>query len=52
MMINKGERWTSAEISLSGVGDSDDGGWKHMAGRCPPAMETRILTDHQGPKSI
>lgn len=52
MTINKGERWTIAEISLSGVGDVGDGGWKHMAGKYPPAMETRILTDHLGPKSI
>lgn len=24
-------------------------GRERTAGRCPPAMETRILTDHQGP---
>jgi hypothetical protein len=42
----------TAGISLSSVGDGGDGGWEHMAGRCPPAMETKVLTDHQGPKSI
>jgi hypothetical protein len=33
-------------VQVSGRGAMGDG--EHMARKCPPAMETRILTGHQG----